>query len=131
MPPAVSLWGSIFAKIMAMVLPFVQVLAANADVVLGDEELSLADYGIPARIIPTSGHSMGSVSVLLETGDAFVGDLAMNGFPLRLGPGLPIFAEDMTKVKKSWRLLLDRGARTVYPAHGKPFSADAIQRALL
>jgi glyoxylase-like metal-dependent hydrolase (beta-lactamase superfamily II) len=101
----VSLWGSIFAKIMAMVLPFVQVLAANADVVLGDEELSLADYGIPARIIPTSGHSMGSVSVLLETGDAFVGDLAMNGFPLRLGPGLPIFAEDMTKVKKSWRLL--------------------------
>ena len=130
LPPAVTPWGSVFAKIMAMFLPLVQVPAANVDVVLGDEELSLADYGIPGTIIPTPGHSMGSVSVLLETGDAFVGDLAMNGFPLRLGPGLPIFAEDMQKVKSSWQLLLERGAVTVYPAHGKPFSADAMRRAL-
>ena len=131
LPPAVTLWGQIFAKIMAIFVPLIHVPAADVDVVLGDEELSLADYGIPGRIIPTPGHSMGSVSVLLETGDAFVGDLAMNGFPLRLGPGLPIFAEDLQKVKKSWHLLLAKGAKTVYPAHGKPFSADAIRRALL
>ena len=130
LPPAVTLWGHIFAKIMAIFVPLIHVPAAGVDVVLGDEELSLADYGIPGRIIPTPGHSMGSVSVLLETGDAFVGDLAMNGFPLRFGPGLPIFAEDLQKVKKSWQLLLDKGAKTVYPAHGKPFSADAIRRAL-
>ena len=54
----------------------------------------------------------------------------MNGFPLRIGPGLPIFAEDLQEVIKSWQLLLDKGAKTVYPAHGKPFSADAIRRAL-
>ena len=131
LPPAVTLWGQIFAKIMAIFVPLIHVPAADVDVVLGDEELSLADYGIPGRIIPTPGHSMGSVSVLLETGDAFVGDLAMNGFPLRIGPGLPIFAEDLQKVKKSWQLLLERGAVTVYPAHGKPFSANAIRRALL
>ena len=131
LPPAVTTWGHIFAKIMAMFVPLVHVPATNVDLVLGDEELSLADYGVPGRIIPTPGHSMGSVSVLLETGDTFVGDLAMNGFPLRIGPGLPIFAEDLQKVKKSWQLLLDRGAKTVYPAHGKPFPADAIQRALL
>lgn len=131
LPPAVTLWGHIFAKIMAIFVPLIHVPAADVDVVLGDEELSLADYGIPGRIIPTPGHSMGSVSVLLETGDAFVGDLAMNGFPLRIGPGLPIFAEDLQKVKKSWHLLLAKGAKTVYPAHGKPFSADAIRRALL
>ena len=35
------------------------------------------------RVIHTPGHSMGSVSVLLETGDALVGDLAMTEFPLR------------------------------------------------
>jgi len=131
LPPAVTLWGRIFAKIMAVFLPLVHVPATHVDVVLGDEEVSLAEYGIPGRIIPTPGHSMGSVSVLLETGDAFVGDLAMNGFPLRLRPGLPIFAEDLQQVKKSWRLLLERGATTVYPAHGKPFSADAIRRVLL
>ena len=130
LPPAVTTWGHIFAKIMAMFVPLVHVPATNVDFVLGDEELALADYGIPGRIIPTPGHSPGSVSVLLETGDAFVGDLAMNGFPLRIGPGLPIFAEDLQKVKKSWQLLLERGAKTVYPAHGKPFSAKAIQKAL-
>ena len=131
LPPAVTLWGRIFAKIMAMFLPLVHVPAAGVDVVLGDEELSLAEYGIPGRIIPTPGHSMGSVSVLLETGDAFVGDLAMNGFPFRLGPGLTIFAEDLQKVSMSWQLLLEKGAKTVYPAHGKPFSADAIRKTLL
>ena len=130
LPPAVTLWGRIFAKIMAVFLPLVHVPATNVDVVLGDEEVSLAEYGIPGRIIPTPGHSIGSVSVLLETGDAFVGDLAMNAFPLRLSPGLPIFAEDLQEVKKSWHLLLAKGAKTVYPAHGKPFPADAIRRAL-
>jgi len=93
-------------------------------------ELPLIGYGIPGKILYTPGHSMGSVSVLLETGDAFVGDLAMNGFPLRYGPGLPIFAEDMQMVRESWRLLVDAGAETIYPAHGKPFSVDFIRRAL-
>ncbi len=124
LPPAVTLWGSIFAKIMAMFVPLIHVPATNVDLVLGDEDLSLADCGVPGRIITTPGHSMGSVSVLLETGDAFVGDLAMKGLPMRIGPGLPIFAEDLQKVKRSWQLLLDKGATTVYPAHGKPFSAE-------
>jgi len=131
LPPGVTTWGRIFAKIMGVFMPLVHVPATGVDVVLGDEEHSLAEYGIPGKIIHTPGHSRGSVSVLLETGDAFVGDLAMNGFPMRLGPGLPIFAEDMQKVRESWQLLLGRGAETVYPAHGKPFSADAIRRALL
>ena len=131
LPPAVTLWGSIVAKIMAMFMPLVHIPATNVDLVLGDEELSLADYRVPGRIIPTPGHSIGSVSVLLETGDAFVGDLAMNGLPMCIGPGLPIFAEDLPKVKESWQLLLEKGAKTVYPAHGKPFPADAIRRALL
>jgi len=34
----------------------------------------------------------------------------MNGFPLRLGPGLPIFADDLQKVKERWKLLLGRGS---------------------
>jgi hypothetical protein len=47
----------------------------------------------------------------LNNGDALAGDLAMNGFPLRLGPGLPMFAEDMKKVRDSLELLLNRGAK--------------------
>ena len=104
--------------------------AINVDIVLRDEEFSLASFGIPGKVLFTPGHTMGSVSVLLETGDAFVGDLAMNGFPFRLRPGLTILAEDNLKVKESWKLLLDKGAKKVYPGHGKPFSAGIIRKAL-
>ena len=111
LPPAVTTWGAIFKATMGVFLPLVHFPATNVDVVLGDEGLSLAEYGIPGRVLYTPGHSMGSVSVLLDTGDAFVGDLAMNEFPLRLSPGLPIFAEDMQKVKESWRLLAGLGSK--------------------
>jgi glyoxylase-like metal-dependent hydrolase (beta-lactamase superfamily II) len=130
LPPAVTTWGSIFKATMGVFLPLVKFPPTHVDVVLGDDGLSLAEHGIPGRIIYTPGHSMGSMSVLLETGDAFVGDLAMNEFPLRLSPGLPIFAEDMQKVKESWRKLLGEGAKTVYPAHGKPFPADIMRAAV-
>lgn len=130
MPPGVTLWGRIFSTIMKMFLPLVHIPSTDVDLALGEEDLSLAEYGIPGKVIYTPGHSSGSVSVLLETGDVFVGDLAMNKFPLRLSPGLPIFAEDLQKVKESWKLLIDQGIKTIYPAHGEPFSADTIRKAL-
>ena len=129
-PPAVNRWGHIFAWIMSRFMPLVHIPSTDVDIILGDENFSLVEFGIPGKVIHTPGHSSGSVSALLETGDAFVGDLAMNGFPLRLGPGLPIFADDIQKVKESWRLLLDRGAKMIYPAHGNPFSAEIIRKIL-
>jgi hydroxyacylglutathione hydrolase len=130
MPPGVTTWGHILSKIMTLFLPLIHIPEARVDVLLGDEEVSLEKYGISGKVIHTPGHSYGSVSVLLETGDAFVGDLAMNKFPLRLSPGLPIFAEDLQRVEESWKLLLDQGAKTIYPAHGDSFSADIIRDAL-
>ena len=131
LPPGATAWGRILIGMMALFMPLVHIPAANVDIVLGDEGLSLAEYGVAGSVIHTPGHSSGSVSVLLETGDALVGDLAMNTPPLRFSPGFPIFAEDMQTVKGSWRQLLDEGAETVYPGHGKPFSADIIRNALL
>jgi hydroxyacylglutathione hydrolase len=130
LPPGVTLWGNIFRGIMAMFLPLVKVPTTSVDVILGDEGLSLEEYGISGKVIYTPGHSPGSVSVFLETGDVFVGDMAMNKFPLRFGPGMPIFAEDMAKLKESWNLLLGTGAKTIYPAHGESFSVDIIRKAL-
>ena len=68
--------------------------------------------------------------MLLDTGEAFVGDLAMNAFPLRFGPGLPIFAEDIHQVKDSWKKLLEMGVSRIYPAHGKAFAPDVIEKFL-
>jgi glyoxylase-like metal-dependent hydrolase (beta-lactamase superfamily II) len=95
-----------------------------------DADFPLQPFGVPGVIIHTPGHSSGSVSILLETGDVFVGDLAMNAIPLRLTPGLPIFAEDLHRLRESWRSLLLRGAKTVYPAHGRPFQAEVLHKAL-
>jgi hydroxyacylglutathione hydrolase len=130
MPPAVTVWDRFLAGVMTMFLPWIDIHAVEVDIVLEDQVFSLVEYGIPGRILFTPGHSRGSVSVLLETGDAFVGDLAMNAFPLCRRPRLPIFAEDIQKVRESWKLLLGEGAKTVYPAHGAPFPADMIRKAL-
>jgi len=129
-PPGVNLWGKILAGVMGIIPGLDRVPAASVDIVLDDNGFSLEEFGVAGRVIPTPGHSSGSVSVLLDSGEAFVGDLAMNMFPLRIGPGLPVFADDISLVKKSWKMLLDQGATVVYPAHGKPFSADVIKKAI-
>jgi glyoxylase-like metal-dependent hydrolase (beta-lactamase superfamily II) len=67
--------------------------------------------------------------VLLDSGEAFVGDLAMNMIPLRLTPGLPIFAEQPALLQGSIERLLALGARTIYPAHGPAFPASVLERA--
>jgi hydroxyacylglutathione hydrolase len=130
MPPGISLWGHLFGGIIKACLPLVNIPPTEVDVVLGDEDVSLRKYGIDGQILHTPGHSSGSLSVLLNTGDAFVGDMAMNKFPLRFTPGLPIFAEDLEALKSSWKILIERGAQTVYPAHGPPFPVQIIQKEL-
>lgn len=129
-PPGVTMWGRIFSSMLKVFTPLIKLPPAKVDLLLANDGLDLSDYGIPGRVLYTPGHSSGSVSVLLESGEAFVGDLAMNRFPLRLSPGLPIFAEDPSGVVASWELLLEAGAREIYPAHGRPFSADVIRRAI-
>jgi glyoxylase-like metal-dependent hydrolase (beta-lactamase superfamily II) len=128
--PGITSWGRFFNRVHKLFMPLIKIPPTKVDMVLRDDGLSLSDYGIPGRVLYTPGHSPGSVSILLDSGDAFVGDLAMNRFPLRLSPGLPIFAEDGSAVIRSWKMLLEQGATTVYPAHGAPFHADVIRKAI-
>jgi glyoxylase-like metal-dependent hydrolase (beta-lactamase superfamily II) len=129
-PPGVTTWGRIMSGIMTQFGGPMRIDPAVVEVDLGDQPFSLAAYGISGRVLATPGHTPGSVSVLLDSGAAFVGDLAMNRHFLRFGPGLPVLAENMEVVIKSWKYLLEQGARTVYPTHGKPFSAEIMRRAL-
>ncbi len=131
-PRGVTAWGKCMHAILSPLLKRILHGApgARADIVLTDDDYPLTEYGIRGKIIDTPGHTPGSVSVLLETGDAFVGCMAHNSPPFRLGPGLPIFAEDIERVKQSWQPLLEQGATTIYPGHGEAFAADVIARAL-
>jgi len=125
-PPGFTLWGKTIIAILKLYTQFVHIPTFEVDIVAGDEEISLEEYGIPGRVVYTPGHSWGSVSILLDSGEAFVGDLAMNMPPMRLNPGLAIFGDDILLVKKSLRKLLDKGAKTIYPAHGKPFPVERL-----
>jgi glyoxylase-like metal-dependent hydrolase (beta-lactamase superfamily II) len=127
MPPGLTRWGKIIAKLMQPVLPRIQVAPCPVDVEVSDQGLDLSPWGVEGRVLFTPGHSPGSLSVVLASGEAFVGDLAMHGPPLRLGPGRPALAENPALLVESWRVLLKNGARTIFPAHGPPFSAEVLR----
>lgn len=83
--------------------------AGNVVIALRESRAWLASLGIAGEILHTPGHSDDSVSLLLDDGSAFTGDLTM--------PGLA--TEDHgAEVAASWRLLRERGATLVYPGHG-------------
>jgi glyoxylase-like metal-dependent hydrolase (beta-lactamase superfamily II) len=107
-----------------------QIPEQKADIILGDEDFPLNDFGIQGRIVHTPGHTPGHISTVLDSGEAFIGCMAHNNLPFRLSPGLPIFAEDITQVKKSWEKIFASGAKTIYPGHGNPFPVDVMKGVL-
>lgn len=86
-------------------------------------DLPLGDYGLSGFVTATPGHTGGSVSVVLPTGEAFVGDLAVN----LLGSVFPPFAENVPELLTSWRKLARLGVKTIFPAHGVPFGINLIK----
>jgi ribonuclease/clavin/mitogillin len=84
-------------------------LDGNQTIPFSESRALLSNMGIPGEILPTPGHSDDSVSLLLDDGSVFTGDLT----PLKYAWG-----EAGKLVKASWQLLRDKGAKLVYPAHG-------------
>lgn len=128
-PPPITTWGRTLALVLRAFRFLGRFEAVEPEIEI-TEPLGLAQYGITGRIIPTPGHTAGSLSVVLEEGQAFVGDLAVNSLPLGLGLGVPALAENVGEIFGSWERLLSAGATTIYPAHGKPFPADCLRKKL-
>ena len=89
----------------------------NVTISFADSRSALEQIGIPGEIVHTPGHSDDSVSLLLDDGSVFTGDLTP---PARIG------MEDEAVVLASWRELRERGATRVYPGHGPVRSMDAM-----
>lgn len=130
-PSGLTPWGRCLNAVARTVVPaFVRPKPIEPDWILERDEISLREYGIPGRIIHTPGHTAGSVTLLLTSGEAFVGDAAMNLFPFSVGPSLPCIGDDLDLVRRSWRRLIEMGARTIYPGHGRPFAIEALHEQL-
>jgi hydroxyacylglutathione hydrolase len=87
----------------------------------------LAPYGVSGAIVPTPGHTAGSVSVVLASGDVFCGDLIFPQIPSGR-PGIPFWAESMTEVYASVKALLAYDPQTFYTGHGGPFTGHAVRQ---
>ena len=74
------------------------------------------------------------VSVLLDAGDAIVGDLIRGGFASgRIRPGHPLrhfFTEDRPANRAAVQLVLDHNPARIYVGHGGPLIATDVQRRL-
>jgi hydroxyacylglutathione hydrolase len=111
--------------------PFARVMRfarCEPDVVV-DDVFSLRGFGLAGRVVHTPGHTAGSISVVLDNGDAVVGDLCQNGwgFGMGLGPIVPPLADQPEALPSSWERLLREGACRFFPGHGQPFSAEELQ----
>jgi ribonuclease/clavin/mitogillin len=69
----------------------------------------LKGIGIPGEILHTPGHSVDSISLLLDSGEVFTGDLT---------PEAMAYGEYAFVVKSSWERLRAAGAKMIYPGHG-------------
>ena len=116
-----------------IIMPFVNVPfgAVEPDVLVG-ENYSLREYGLPASIVSTPGHTRGSISLVFDDGRAIVGDLLMGGilggYVLPRIASYHYYAEELSQVLRSIKKLLDLGVKEFFPGHGGPLSADAVYR---
>ncbi|MFJ1755034.1 MBL fold metallo-hydrolase [Kitasatospora sp. NPDC088134] len=89
-------------------------------------ETNLDEFGLAARIMPTPGHTAGSISVLTEDGALVAGDLIANSF-MGLLPGRPAappFHDDPRRNLTSLRAMLALSPTTLYVGHGTPLPAS-------
>lgn len=87
----------------------------------------LGAFGVRGRVIPTPGHTPGSVSVLVAGGSVIVGDLLSALLPGGR-PRLPFTTDDPAAARRSLRALLTFGPERIYAAHGGPWSGIEVWR---
>ncbi|MEV6975210.1 MBL fold metallo-hydrolase [Kitasatospora sp. NPDC093806] len=98
--------------------------------VLISAETSLADFGVEGRVIPTPGHTAGSVSVLTDEGELVAGDLVANSF-MGFIPGKPAnppFHDDPVRNLASLRAMLALDPTTLHVGHGVPLRPERVRR---
>lgn len=81
----------------------------------------LLELGIKGSIIPTPGHSDDSITLVLDSGDIFVGDL----YPL-----YELEAHEEPEVQESWKRILAMKPKRIFYGHAKTAvleSSEAVQ----
>lgn len=84
---------------------------------------SLKDYGIDAKVVSLRGHTKGSIGIIVNDKEFIVGDAMMNMTyitPSLIYENKKAMLNSVTKIKNS-------NAEKIYVGHGKPFDIDKIK----
>jgi len=84
--------------------------------VLFDEELSLDEFGVLGKLIHTPGHSPGSCSIILENGEALIGDLVRENRSGKIDTGL--FFDNRDLIIDSLKRVAGLNPSTIFLSHG-------------
>ncbi len=77
----------------------------------GESRAFLAELGIDGEIVPTPSHSADSVTLILDSGDAFVGDLEPESYLAGY--------EENEALKADWEAVRAHHPRRIHYAHAK------------
>ena len=82
--------------------------AGNLLLKFSDSRKFLAGLGLAGEIVPTPGHSDDHVTLILDDGSAFTGDL----------PPRFLVTEEQTELTASWERVYRHKITRLYPSHG-------------
>jgi glyoxylase-like metal-dependent hydrolase (beta-lactamase superfamily II) len=96
----------------------------SADTCITDQ-YDFKNEGLNIQMMSTSGHSPGSISVIVDNDIAIVGDTMLGKFTWSI---FPPFADNVTEMIGSWEKLLKTKCNTFLPGHGKEIKRDLVQK---
>ena len=93
-------------------------------------ETRLKDIGIDLEgtIIETPGHTIDSITIVFDDGNAFVGDAAANMLQFAGTKYCVIALDDFDQYYQSWQKIIDYNAQRIFPAHGNPFPVEKLKK---
>ncbi|MAM87646.1 MAG: MBL fold metallo-hydrolase [unclassified Hahellaceae] len=124
-------FGWLFSKTGAIQQPYEPF---QPDILLSAQDsFSLSGYGFDGEVVPTPGHTAGSISVVLDNTQAIVGDLVSSGILLggviRTGKAKrPPFEDNPLMVSQELQSIADRGVSTFFMGHGGPLPRQEVLR---
>lgn len=90
-----------------------------------DEEFMIKNDMLDFRAIKTPGHSAGSISLIIDSEIAFVGDAMFGVFKNSI---FPPFADDETEMIRSWGKLLETNCEVFLPGHGREINRTLLEK---
>jgi hydroxyacylglutathione hydrolase len=125
-PPTRSLADHPIRSVLRIGALLVRTRPVEPDVLLTDGQ-RLDGFGLGARVVHTPGHTPGSISLVLDSGEALIADAVgmQAGFPRENR-----LLEDPSAALESLRALDALPIHTCYPGHADPFPARYLAQLL-